>query len=119
MKRKSISPEKAKFISSLLVTITFMVITLIASGFYTKRMLERARNQYFESLNLSTQGFAKILSTELTDYKDILSTFYLDYVFASEDTNQIFDFLKNQRGEFSPLAVVIPARYYLMRLRTF
>ena len=94
MKRKSISPEKAKFISSLLVTITFMVIALIASGLYTKRMLERARNQYFESLTTSTQGFAKIISTQLTDYKDILSTFYLDYVFSSEDTKQIFDFLK-------------------------
>ncbi len=94
MKKKSISPERAKFISSLLVTLTFMIIALVSSGFYTKRMLDKAREQYFESLNVSTEGFSKLISTELTNYKDILSTFYLDYVFDTEDTKQIYDFLK-------------------------
>ena len=95
MKRKAISPEKAKLISSLIVTIVFMVISLVAYGFYTKRMLDRAREQYFESLNASTQGFSKIISTQLMDYKDVLNTFSLDYVFETKNTEKIYNFIKN------------------------
>ena len=112
MKRKSISPEKAKFISSLLVTITFMVIALVASGIYTKRMLDRAREQYFESLNASTQGFSKIISTQLMDYKDVLNTFSQDYVFETKNTEKIYNFLKDyhykKHSDFDYLYFVTP-----------
>ena len=78
MKIKDISPEKAKLISTLLVSIIFMSIVLSISSLYTKRMLDNAKEDYFESIKTTLDGFERIVSLQLNSYINYLNAYCLN-----------------------------------------
>lgn len=95
MTKKDISPEKAKFISTLLISIIFMTIILSLSRMYTKKLLKEAEEDYFNSINTMMDGFTRIVSIQLHGYIFSLQTFYDDKVFDKCDTNEIVNFIKH------------------------
>ncbi|MCR4736517.1 MAG: GGDEF domain-containing protein [Treponema sp.] len=95
MKKFNISLEKAKIISTILVSIIFMSIVLSISGLYTKKMLKKAENEYFNALQTTVNGFSRIISIKLQDYINSLYAFYVDEIFKDADVNTIFEFIKH------------------------
>ncbi len=94
MKKKNISPEKAKLISTFLISIIFMAIVLSISRMHTQKLLKDAEQEYFSNLNTSLDGFTKIINIQLDNYINNLKTFYIDEVFSSCNTEEIVKFLK-------------------------
>ena len=94
MKKKNISPEKAKIISTLLVALVFMIIVLTLSSFFTNHALKQAENQYFESLGKTLDGYQKNVSLQLNSYKSALHAFYVDEYFNDGNKKIIKDFLQ-------------------------
>ncbi len=78
MKKHNISPEKAKLISTLLVSIIFMAIVLSISNLYTKRLLNNAKDEYFENIQIMMDGFERIISLQLNAYTNYLNAYYMD-----------------------------------------
>ncbi|MCR4953568.1 MAG: GGDEF domain-containing protein [Treponema sp.] len=95
MKKKKISPEKAKIISTFLVSIIFMAIVLSISNAYTKRMLKNAEDEYFNSIHTTLDGFSRIISIQLNNYKNALYSFYIDEVFEDRDVKKIYEFIRH------------------------
>ena len=93
MKRKNITPEKAKFISTLLISIVFMTIVLSLSSMYTKKMLKDAEEEYFNSIHTTLEGFTRIISIQLNTYKYALDSFYIDEIIYQHDVQKIVDFI--------------------------
>ena len=93
MKRKNISPERAKQISTLLVSIVFMTIVLSLSSMYTKRMLHDAEEEYFNSIHTTLEGFTRIITVQLNNYKYALDSFYVDEVIESHNLEDIINFI--------------------------
>ncbi len=112
MKRKNITPEKAKVISTLLVSIVFMIIMLSLSRMYTKRMLKNAEDEYFESIHTTLEGFTKIITVQLNNYKYALECFYVDEVMEGYDINNIINFLIHynykKHKDFRDLYLLLP-----------
>ena len=94
MKKKNISPETAKVISTLVVSLIFMTIVLSLSSIYTKKMLKDAENEYFNSIQTTMDGYTKIVSLQLADYIHSMQTFYMDRTFDNPDTENIVNFIK-------------------------
>ena len=88
MKKKNISPENAKLISTLLISLVFMTIVLTLSSIYTSRMLKDAENEYFESINIILDSYKKIISVQLNDYIHSMQVFYEDKVFDEKQYQQ-------------------------------
>ena len=91
MKKKNITPEKAKVISTLLVSIVFMTIVLSLSSIYTSRMLKDAEEEYFESVHTSLESYSKIISLQLNDYIHSMQTFYEDKIFDNPEPEKIYE----------------------------
>ena len=112
MKRKNITPEKAKVISTLLVSIVFMTIVLSISRMYTKRMLKNAEDEYFESIHTTLEGFTKIITVQLNNYKYALECFYVDEVMEACDIKKIINFLIHydykKHDDFRDLYLLLP-----------
>lgn len=93
MKKNNISPEKAKFISTLLVYVVFMTIVLSLSSMYTKKMLKNAEEEYFSSIENTLQSYSKIISLQLNSYIHSMQIVYSDRIFDEPDTQKIFQFI--------------------------
>ena len=93
MKKKIISPETAKIISTLFVSLIFMTIVLSLSRIYTKKMLKDAENKYFESIQTTLDGYTKIVSLQLADYIHSMQIFY-DRISDTPDTDIIVGFIE-------------------------
>ncbi len=104
MKKKNISPEKAKFISTLLVSFTFMAIVLTISSLYTRRMLDNAKADYFATIETTLEGFEKIVSLQLHEYKNYLRAYQIDIERSVKnyDPQKIFEFLKSYNDTRHP-----------------
>ena len=112
MKRKNITPEKAKVISTLLVSIVFMTIVLSVSRMYTKKMLKDAEEEYFNSIHTTLEGFSKIVTVQLNNYKYALECFYVDEVMEGYDINKIINFIIHynykKHNDFRDLYLLLP-----------
>lgn len=93
MAKRNITPEKAKLISTLLVSLIFMMIILSLSNLYTKRMLKDAEDEYFTSIHTTIEGYTKIISLQLADYVHCMQVFYMDKVFDDPDVDTIVKFI--------------------------
>ena len=93
MKKGNITPEKAKVISTLLVSIVFMSIILSLSRMYTKKMLKDAEDEYFNSIHTTLDGFSRIISVQLNNYKYALNSFYIDEIINKGSIEEIVDFI--------------------------
>ncbi len=93
MKKKAVSPETVKTLSTLSIALIFMIIVLSLFGLYTKRMLKNVEKEYFDTINMTLDGYAKIVSTQLQSYRNSLHSFYVHHIFDSEDENVIANFL--------------------------
>ena len=93
MKKKNISPEKAKLISTLLVSLVFMTIILSLSNVYTQKMLKDAEEEYFSSIHTTLEGYTKIISLQLKDYIHSLQVFYIDTTFDDPTPENISRFM--------------------------
>ena len=78
MKKKVLSPEKAKIISSLLVSMIFLFIVLSMTRLYTNRMIEKAQSDYFNTIKTTMDGFEKVVSLQLNSYRNFLDAYYKD-----------------------------------------
>ncbi len=94
MKKNNISPEKAKLISTLLVSIIFLVIVLSLSRMYTKKQLKQAENEYFYGLHTSLDGYTRIINIQLDSYIKNLKTFFIDEIIQNCNTEEIFNYLQ-------------------------
>ena len=112
MKKKNITPEKAKLISTFLVSIVFMTIVLSLSSIYTSRMLKDAENEYFDSIHTTLDSYTKIISLKLNDYIHSLQVFYTDKIFDNPDSQKIFQFINEYAykmpEDFFELYYVLP-----------
>ena len=112
MKKNNISPEKAKFISTLLVSVVFMTIVLSLSGMYTKKMLKNAEEEYFDSIHTTLDSYRKIISLQLNDYIHSMQIVYSDRIFDEPDTQKIFQFINEYAykmpEDFFELYYVLP-----------
>jgi len=112
VKKKNITPEKAKVISTLLVSIVFMTIVLSLSSIYTKRMLKDAENEYFDSVHTTLDSYTKIISLKLDDYIHSMQVFYTDKIFDNPDPQKIFQFINEYAytmpEDFFELYYVLP-----------
>ena len=112
MKKNNISPEKAKLISTLLVSLIFLTIVLSLSSMYTKKLLKDAENDYFNSLQSTLDGFTRIVSLQLNGYIFSLQTFYEDKIFDDCDTEEIFKFIQyydyKKHEDFENLYYITP-----------
>ena len=112
MKKNNISPEKAKFISTLLVSVVFMTIVLSLSGMYTKKMLKNAEEEYFDSIHTTLDSYRKIISLQLNDYIHSMQIVYSDRIFEEPDTQKIFQFINEYAykmpEDFFELYYVLP-----------
>ena len=90
--KKSITPEKAKIFSTLLVASLFMIIVLTLSSIFTKHSLQIAERQYFESLEKTIESYQKIVSLQLASYRSSLHAFYVDEFFNDVDKEVIKKF---------------------------
>jgi hypothetical protein len=110
--KKNITPEKAKLISTLLVSIVFMTIVLSLSSIYTSRMLKDAEEEYFESVHTSLESYSKIISLQLNDYIHSMQTFYEDKIFDNPEPEKIYEFITEYNykipDDFFELYYVIP-----------
>lgn len=93
MRKKSVSPETIKTISTLFVAIIFMIIVLPLSSIYTKHMLKNAENKYFDNMETILDGYSSIVTLQLQNYKNSLDAFYVKHIFETEDENEITNFL--------------------------
>ena len=93
MRKKSVSPETIKTISTLFVAIIFMLIVLPLSSIYTKHMLKNAENKYFDNMETILDGYSSIVTLQLQNYKNSLDAFYVKHIFETEDENEITNFL--------------------------
>ena len=91
--KRNITPEKAKVISTLLVSIVFMTIVLSLSSMYTKKMLQDAEEEYFSSIHTTLEGFTRIISVQLNTYKYALDSYYVDEIIYKHDINEIVNFI--------------------------
>ncbi len=94
MKRKIISPETAKLISTLIVSTIFMVIILSISNMYTDRILEDAKEDYYNSVQSTLNGFSKVISTQINAYKNYLRIYFLDRKIQSYNDEEVFQYLQ-------------------------
>lgn len=93
MRKKSVSPETIKTISTLFVAVIFMIIVLPLSSIYTKHMLKNAENKYFDNMETILDGYSSIVTLQLQNYKNSLDAFYVKHIFETEDENEITNFL--------------------------
>ncbi len=93
MRKKSVSPETIKTISTLFVAIIFMLIVLPLSSIYTNHMLKNAENKYFDNMETILDGYSSIVTLQLQNYKNSLDAFYVKHIFETEDENEITKFL--------------------------
>ena len=104
MKKKNITPEKAKLISTLFVSIIFMSFVLFISSIYTQRMLDKAKEDYFNSIRTTLDGFSRIVSIQLNSYKNYLDAYYKDLIRSvpDYDINSIINLLGEYEGTKHP-----------------
>ena len=112
MKKKNITPEKAKLISTFLVSIVFMTIVLSLSSIFTSRMLKNAEEEYFSSVRTTLNSYTKIISLQLNDYIHSMQLFYTDKIFDEPDKEKIFKFINEYAykmpEDFFELYYVLP-----------
>ncbi len=87
MKKHNISPERAKLISTLFVSIIFMTIVLSLSRVYTRRSLNNAKEDYFETIRTTLDGFSRITSLQLNSYVNYLNAYYIELSKYLQDDN--------------------------------
>ena len=102
VKKKNITPEKAKVISTLLVSLVFMTIVLSLSSMYTSKLLKDAEQEYFDSVHTTLNSYSKIISLQLDDYIHTMQVFYMDRTFENPDLETHF---------LAPSTVAISKRY--------
>ena len=85
MKKKVLSPEKAKIISSLLVSMIFLFIVLSMTRLYTNSMIEEAQSDYFNTIKTTMDGFEKVVSLQLNSYRNFLDAYYKDILLTIPD----------------------------------
>ena len=85
MKKKVLSPEKAKTISSLLVSMIFLFIVLSMTRLYTNSMIEKAQSDYFNTIKTTMDGFEKVVSLQLNSYRNFLDAYYKDILLTIPD----------------------------------
>ena len=71
-----------------------MITVLTLSSLFTSHSLKRAEHQYFESLEKTIEGYQKIVSLQLTSYRNALHAFYVDEYFYNDDKEKIKEFFK-------------------------
>ena len=112
MKKRNITPEKAKLISTLLLSLVFMTIVLSLSSIYTSRMLKDAEEEYFDSVHTSLDSYSKIISLQLNDYIHSMQVFYEDKIFDDPEPEKIYQFITEYNykipDDFFELYYVIP-----------
>ena len=94
MKKRTFSPETVKTVSTLSVALSFMFIVLYISNMYTKSMLKKAEDEYFNNMDAILNGYATIVNVQLQNYKESLDAFHISEYFDTEDEYIIADFLK-------------------------
>ena len=62
---------------------------------YTKKMLKDAEDEYFSSINTTLDGFSRIISIQLNNYKYALNSFYVDEIVETGDVNKIIEFINH------------------------
>ena len=73
-----------------------MTIVLSISSMYTKRMLNEAKEDYFNSVKTTLDGFERIVSLQLNAYTNYLNAYYidLDKMVPNHEPETIFEFLQ-------------------------
>lgn len=93
MKKRSINPDIAKFISSSLVAIIFAAIVITATHISFKKTLIKAETQFYDNLYSTLDGYTQTTNRIMKNYISSLEAFYIPEFTESATDEEIFDFL--------------------------
>ena len=93
MKKGTMNPKHAKFISTLLTGIVFAVIIILVTDNVFRKTLKKAEIQYYDSLYTTLDGFSQTVEQILINYKDSLNAFYVPELIENASSPEIYDFL--------------------------
>lgn len=91
--RKRISPNKAKFISTMAISVLIMTLVLVLTSLVMQRTLRTAESQYTETCTQVLEGYANSIRFYLENYHTSLSSIYDRKLFLEGDTKAIQDWL--------------------------
>ena len=87
--KKHISPIRAKFISTLSVSVLIMIIVFLLTSTVMKKALNRAEKQYVKSCSQVLEGYASAIQFYLENYHTSLSSIYNKELFKTGDNKAI------------------------------
>ena len=93
MKKYSINPTIAKFVSTSLTGLIFAVIMIIITDLGFKKTLQKAEKQYYDTLYTTLDGFSQTAEQLMSNYVDSLNAFYVADILENSSTQEIYDFL--------------------------
>lgn len=94
MEKRSINPNKAKFISAFLLALIFCILVLRITNLGFNKVLKKAESQYYSSLEKAADGYCHTILEIFNGYTDSLDAFYIPEIFNSADSEKIFDFIQ-------------------------
>ena len=93
MKKHSLNPSHAKFISTSLVGLVFAAILIILTDRGFRKTLQKAEKQYYDSLYTTLDGFSQTAEQLMINYSNSLDAFYVPEIIEHADPQDIFNFL--------------------------
>ncbi len=100
--KSRISPNKAKFISTFIVSTIVLIIVFVLTGIIMDRALKTEKSRYIESCNNVLDGYSAVVHVFLENYHSSLSTIYNESIFEGEDKKSIHDWLIKNKHFFHP-----------------
>ena len=93
MKKHTVNPNLAKFISTSLTGIIFAVIIILVADNAFRKTLRKAEKQYYDSLYTTLDGFSQTVEQMMINYSNSLKAFYIPDIIEKASSEQIFNFL--------------------------
>ncbi|MBP5602693.1 MAG: GGDEF domain-containing protein [Treponema sp.] len=102
MKKHSLNPSHAKFISTSLVGLVFAAILIILTDRGFRKTLQKAEKQYYDSLYSTLDGFSQTAEQLMINYSDSLAVFYVPEIIEHVDSQDIHNFLCRYDSKKNP-----------------
>ncbi len=93
MKKSSLNPKGAKFVSTLIIASLFGLIVLASADIIFKKTLEQAELKYYDNLYATLDGYSHTTKQIMESYLNSLDAFYLPGFTENASSQEIFEFI--------------------------
>ena len=100
--KKRISPNKAKFFSSLTVGILILIVVLVLTSNVMNHALKKTEAVYIESCQQVLEGYSQSIRWCLENYHTSLNSIFNEDLFIKGDTQEIQNWLIQNEEFLSP-----------------